>query len=183
MEVKRRRFARSESVAPELASGTAVRDIMSSRVFAVSPATAGDVAMEVAGEKHVEHLMVSRGSELVGVLCTCDLWEAAEAPVASVMSSPPVTIEADVPIDEAARLLHTSGVGCLPVLDQGHVVGVITRGDLARRGLLDLTDQTCASCGSHHHVRRLAGYASAFCALCLDKTAPSVSYDELGWGD
>jgi acetoin utilization protein AcuB len=179
----RRRLARSDSAPILPHAGARVRDIMSPRVLAVAPATESGRAIEIANERHVEHLMVARGSELIGVLCTCDLWEAMQAPVASVMSSPPVTIDADASIEAAAEIVRTTGLGCLPVLERGRVVGVVTRGDLARHGLLDLADNTCASCGSHHHVRRLAGYASAFCTLCLDKTPSSVAYDELGWGD
>jgi CBS domain-containing protein len=179
------RWPRSESAAPP-GIGIAdrpVSEVMSVHVVAVPPNLEASRAVDLAHEKRVEHLIVSRGSELVGVLCTCDLWEAVRAPVAAVMSTPPVTIGARSTLGEAAALVSSTGVGCLPVLDHGRVVGVLTRGDLARLGLIDLTDLTCASCGSHHHVRRLAGYDSAFCALCLDSAPPVGTYDELGWGD
>jgi CBS domain-containing protein len=179
------RWPRSDS-AEIPAAGMAmrsVREIMSDHLLAIAPSMEAGRAIDLAGERHVEHIVVTRGCELVGVLCTCDLWDAVRAPVAAVMSTPPVTIEALATLGEAAAMMRSNGIGCLPVLDRGKMVGLVTRGDLARAGLFDLSDLTCASCGSHHHVRHLTGYESAFCALCLERTPASVTYDELGWGD
>jgi acetoin utilization protein AcuB len=161
-----------------------VRDIMSDAVVKVAPSVEATRAIDLANERHVEHLVVARGEELLGVLCTCDLWDAVRSSVGSCMSSPPVTVDADAPLWNAVEIVRTTGVGCLPVVDDGVLVGVVTRGDHARHGLLDLTDQTCESCGTHHHVRRLPGYEHAFCTQCLDKTPASLApYEELGWGD
>jgi CBS domain-containing protein len=163
---------------------TRVADVMSRDVVKVPPLAESGQASDLASSSRVEHLVVAEGSKLYGVLCTCDLSRSTRAPVASIMSAPPVTVRDDATVRQAAALITATGVGCLPVLDaEDQLVGVLTRGDLARLGLLDLSEQTCASCGSHHHVKHLAGYDNAFCTLCLDSTPPAVSYDELGWGD
>lgn len=52
---------------------------------------------------------------------------------ADLMTSPAVTIGADAPIVEAARLMHDKAVKRLPVVDEeGRVVGIVTRGDLLK---------------------------------------------------
>ena len=49
------------------------------------------------------------------------------------MSSPPVTIEADAPIEDAARSMAERKIGCLPVVDDaGGFVGLITETDVLR---------------------------------------------------
>jgi CBS domain-containing protein len=58
----------------------------------------------------------------------------AEALVArDLMTSPAVTIGPEVPIGEAARVMHDKAVKRLPVVDEdGRVVGIVTRSDLLR---------------------------------------------------
>lgn len=182
----KRRWPRSDSLTEVKTpvGDTPVRAIMSLNVIKVAPTVEASKASDLAVARHVEHLVVMQGAEVKGVVCTCDLWDATRAPVSAVMSSPAVTLRDNATVGEAATLVVRSGVGCLPVLDDhGKLVGVVTRGDLARIGALDLSSHTCASCGSHHHVKRLAGYDDAFCTVCLDSASPAVPYEELGWGD
>jgi CBS domain-containing protein len=47
------------------------------------------------------------------------------------MSCPAATIRADAPLAEAARMMWRCGVKRLPeVDDEGHAVGIVSRGDL-----------------------------------------------------
>jgi CBS domain-containing protein len=48
------------------------------------------------------------------------------------MTSPAVTIEAARPIREAATIMTSRRVNRLPVVDQGRLVGIVTRADLVR---------------------------------------------------
>ena len=60
--------------------------------------------------------------------------EAAESlgdrPVAEVMTSQPVTVWPDEPVEVAARLLVEHAVGCLPVVADEGLVGILTESDL-----------------------------------------------------
>ncbi len=50
-----------------------------------------------------------------------------EAKAGEVMSSPPVVIGESTPLKEAAQLMITNRIGCLPVVDeQGKMTGVVT---------------------------------------------------------
>jgi CBS domain-containing protein len=54
-----------------------------------------------------------------------------ELAVADVMAIDPIVVQADAPIEEAARLLHANAISGLPVVDAGGaLVGVISQTDL-----------------------------------------------------
>jgi CBS domain-containing protein len=62
-----------------------------------------------------------------------DLHKALGQTVGEVMTNHPISIAADKPLREAARVMHDKNIRRLPVLDaQGQVVGIITRGDIVR---------------------------------------------------
>lgn len=62
-----------------------------------------------------------------------DLHKALGQTVGEVMSSDPITVAPDKPLKDAAQLMHERSVHRLPVLDAtGHVVGILTRGDIIR---------------------------------------------------
>ncbi|MDD1673820.1 MAG: CBS domain-containing protein [Methanomicrobiales archaeon] len=52
--------------------------------------------------------------------------------VKEVMSSPAITIDADVDIEEAAALMLGKGIARLPVIEKGRLVGIVTRADIVR---------------------------------------------------
>jgi CBS domain-containing protein len=52
--------------------------------------------------------------------------------VGEAMTSPAITVEATAPIPAAARLMLEAGVSRLPVLQDGILVGIVTRADLVR---------------------------------------------------
>ncbi|KIG18104.1 CBS domain protein [Enhygromyxa salina] len=47
------------------------------------------------------------------------------------MTANPVTIPADLSLADAALRMHDHGIRHLPVIDQGHVVGIVSERDLA----------------------------------------------------
>jgi CBS domain-containing protein len=53
-------------------------------------------------------------------------------PVAEIVSDDGVlTVAPDTPLDQAVQLLRSKGVRRLPVVQQGHAVGIVSLGDLA----------------------------------------------------
>lgn len=61
-----------------------------------------------------------------------------EASVTEAMSSPPYTIRPAAPLELAAEVMTENRINRLPVVDQGRLVGIVTRNDLVRamvRGL------------------------------------------------
>jgi acetoin utilization protein AcuB len=60
--------------------------------------------------------------------------KAADAPedmtVESVMTSNVLTLGAHDSVADAARLMRRERIGAVPIVDAGHVVGIITRSDV-----------------------------------------------------
>jgi len=58
------------------------------------------------------------------------LRKAFASKVSDMMTPDPVTIEPDVSVEEAARVIAKKGHNRLPVIDHGRFVGVVTRLDV-----------------------------------------------------
>jgi CBS domain-containing protein len=108
-----------------------------------------DIADELTSGLRIRHLPVLQDGRVVGVLSQRDLFQAALArtlgfggigrarvlktiAAKEVMSEPPVTVQARTPVRDAARLMLSKKIGCLPVVDGGTLVGLVTESDLIR---------------------------------------------------
>jgi len=128
-----------------------VRDIMRSPAVAVSPDTTLGDAYGLMREKGIRHLPVLEAGRLVGVVTDRDLRLATSvltpqpfppgSCVAEVLSRPPVTADPGDPVEDAARRMREGKIGCLPVVENGRVIGIITGIDLLD-ALLALTGVT-----------------------------------------
>ena len=58
------------------------------------------------------------------------LRKAAAATARDMMTTDPVTVEADDPVRKAGRLIADSGHNRLPVVEDGRLVGIVTRVDV-----------------------------------------------------
>ena len=58
------------------------------------------------------------------------LRKAFASTAADMMTRDPDTVTPDTPVQEAARLIHSSGHNRLPVVEDGRLVGVVTRVDV-----------------------------------------------------
>ena len=61
-----------------------------------------------------------------------EVHKALGATVGEVMTQNPITIKPTQSLTEAARLMHDKNVHRLPVVADGKVVGILTRGDIVR---------------------------------------------------
>jgi len=95
-------------------------------------------AFDIMRDRGVHHLpIVDARGRLVGLVAQRDMLVAAtryqNAPVeiGEVMRRPVITSKADLPIVEAARIMMSQKIGCLPVVDADlNLLGVITESDL-----------------------------------------------------
>jgi CBS-domain-containing membrane protein len=134
-----------------------VREVMTATVVTVSPEASVKRATELLDEHSVTALpVVDDQGRLVGVVSEADVLRESLLPdrrrheipahvagrtvpllVRDVMSTLPMTIEADADLAEAAELLVDTQVKSLPVVEHDRVVGVVSRRDmiavLARR--------------------------------------------------
>jgi CBS domain-containing membrane protein len=125
-----------------------VRDIMSSEVTTLKRNDQLTLADDIMNLGRIRHLPVLDDDErqLVGIVTQRDLFRGALAQalgfgrraqrkildtlvVKDVMTTDPVTTSPDTPLAAAARLLGERKIGCLPVVENGRLVGIITEAD------------------------------------------------------
>lgn len=68
----------------------------------------------------------------------------AETTVGRVMTREPKTVSSQTPLQEAITVMQQGKYGCLPVVDDGALVGILTRGDLIDALQRVLTEKTIA---------------------------------------
>lgn len=117
-----------------------VQDVMQHPVVSTAARTPLIEAYEQMETEHIRHLPVMDGGQLVGVITDRDLRYAtspfhpspvdADAPVEQVMARTPITAGPRDPVEEAARLMRTHTIGCLPVLEDDTLAGIVTGSDL-----------------------------------------------------
>ena len=111
-------------------------EIMSAEVRTISSAASADVALETMARHGIHHLVVLEPNKVIGVLSHRDLG-ASLGPgsrrgltVGDLMARPGVTARPDTSVKDAANLLRGRGIGCLPVVERGKLVGIVTTTDL-----------------------------------------------------
>ena len=116
-----------------------VRDIMSSRVQTIDMNEKAEAAWNLMKWRRIHHVVVTDGpGQIVGVISARDLGgqdreEARKVrPVAAMMTVYAVRAVPDMPVKQAANVMRGWNIGCLPVVDGGSLVGIITVSDLLR---------------------------------------------------
>jgi acetoin utilization protein AcuB len=113
-----------------------VRDVMSIDPVTIGPGESARHAYEIMRDRRIRHLPVVQGGQLVGILSDRDLRPIllspglAGATVAELMSEQLTTIAPGAPVEDAASLLVVRKIGCLPVVEAGRLVGIVTETDL-----------------------------------------------------
>ncbi len=117
-----------------------VRDIMTTPVVSIAADTTLHDAYKTMQDKGIRHLPVVEGTKLVGVITDRDLRLATStlAPtpfppgsrVSGSMCRAVETADPMDPVEEAARKMRARKIGCLPVVEDNRLVGIITGLDL-----------------------------------------------------
>ena len=113
-----------------------VKTIMTKQVTSIDPAVELGVAREIMRAGGFHHLVAVRGGEVVGVVSDRDLLKARPAlfddvwRVEDVMTKGTLTATSDVPIQRVAAVMRGAGIHCLPIVEAGVLVGIVTTTDL-----------------------------------------------------
>lgn len=110
-------------------------DIMSFPVFTVGPDETVEAVHTQLRERGHTGAPVMDGEKLVGVISVRDLVKLERptqrsAPVKAFMKRDVITIDPEASISTALRLMVKHDIGRLPVLEEGRLVGIVTRSDL-----------------------------------------------------
>lgn len=142
-----------------------ISDYMSKNPICVSADTSVTEARAVMVREKISKLPVlDKNSNLVGIITKNDLAKAAPSAattldiyemgyllsklkVEKVMTKNPVSVSPDEVIEEAARIMADKEIGCLPVVQDDVLVGIITESDIFK--------QFISMFGARHHGVRV----------------------------
>lgn len=114
-----------------------VRDLMQRRVTSIDAEGTIGLAIQLMLWREVRHLPVLDEGRLVGLISERDLLRlqaagevGTDTRVGEVMVRPVEHIHPDAEVADAAADMATRNLGCMPVVDAGELVGILTRTDV-----------------------------------------------------
>ncbi|NLD45042.1 MAG: CBS domain-containing protein [Chloroflexi bacterium] len=124
-------------LAQEVAAPVPVLSIMSTNVHTVDPAMSAREAAALMRRYGHEGFPVVDGDRLVGVLTRSDIDRAlhhslGEMTVRSLLHSGPLYVRPGDPVEEVERVMIEHNLGQVPVVENGHFVGIVTRTDVIK---------------------------------------------------
>jgi CBS domain-containing protein len=128
---------------------TDVVSMMQTQVMTATPAMSLAEVQRLMRDNHIRHVPVVSGKRLVGMITDRDLREASPSPATTLtrgeiayqmettliktcMTKDVVWVCPGMNMIDATRLLVHRTIGCLPVVDHGALVGVVTDMDCVR---------------------------------------------------
>ncbi|MCG3173559.1 MAG: hypothetical protein GMKNLPBB_01756 [Myxococcota bacterium] len=129
-----------------------VRDIMSNQVITLSEDEDLGLAEEVMKLGRIRHLPVTRGGELRGLVTHRDLLRASissladmdddarrtvlrRVRVSDIMNRDVHSVSPDMKLIDVCREMISHKYGCLPVVEDGRVIGIVTEADFVKLAL------------------------------------------------
>jgi CBS domain-containing protein len=122
------------------ASYLKVSQFMATDLFTVRPDDIVDFAATLMDWRHVRHIPVEGDDgELIGLVSHRALLRLVaegriggdhKVTVREVMRKNPVTLDSNATTVDAIRLMRKSRLACLPVVDNGKLIGLVTEHDL-----------------------------------------------------
>jgi CBS domain-containing membrane protein len=126
-----------------------VTEIMMGSPVTLKPEDTLDLANDVISLGRIRHIPVVDAGQLVGLLSERDLLGAAATQIfglkqktksallksvliKDVMKKHVVTVSPETSIKDAAHLLADKKIGCVPVVSNGAIVGLVTTTDILR---------------------------------------------------
>lgn len=126
-----------------------VRELMSTDVEVVDRNDHLRMVEERMAARQLRHVPVVEQGDIVGLVTQRDLFKAAMSSamgygekaqqaflqsvrVKEIMVYPVITVTPETPVAEATDILMQRGIGCLPVVERGKLVGMVTKTDLLR---------------------------------------------------
>ncbi|MGE5215937.1 MAG: CBS domain-containing protein [Chloroflexota bacterium] len=126
-----------------------VREIMMGSPVTLGPDDNLDLANNVIALGRIRHIPIVDVDKLVGLISERDLIGAAASQVfglrqksksallktvliKEVMKKHVITVAPDTPIKDTAQLMADKKIGCVPVVSEGALVGLVTTTDILR---------------------------------------------------
>ena len=126
-----------------------VRDIMTTDLTTLQENESLLDATLIFARSSLRHIPILNATKLAGIVTERDLKHYTPSilsgipaeeynrlmestPLSKIMTRDPVTISPDSPVSEAARMLYDRRIGCLLVVEDGELKGIITTTDMLK---------------------------------------------------
>lgn len=117
-----------------------LKDIMVRKVITIEPDKTAMDAAKLMADNSISSVLVMDGNKIVGIVTERDLVRkvcakdipSSKVSILSVMSSPVITAESDLPIEAAVQRMFNNRIRRLPVVEDGMLVGIVTISDIAK---------------------------------------------------
>jgi CBS domain-containing protein len=115
------------------------------QVHTISPEAAVYDAIALMAEHGLGALLVMEHSQICGMLSERDYARkvvlkgrnSRETPVRDIMSAPVITGRSSLSIREAMHIMSSRRIRHLPIVDDGHLAGMVSQGDLVKAIIAD----------------------------------------------
>ncbi len=124
-----------ELLSTTLQRGVTIADLMSFPVISITPDTPMHQVQDIMEEKNVRGLLVMEDDQICGIIVLWDLKKIKkqrqwQSPVKAFMSRQVECITPEMSPAEVTKTVMEKEVGYLPVVQDGKVIGIVTRTDL-----------------------------------------------------
>lgn len=136
---------------PNTPQSIKVIDVMVRDVASAELPGSRDEVLDILKLKHISGVPIVKNGELVGIVTRTDMLKhPEEEQIAMLMTRNPITITSDKSIVDAARLILDNNIRRLPVVDDGHLIGLVTIADIVgAMGRLNITSPISNYIGNH----------------------------------
>ncbi len=125
-------------------------DVMTTNVITVTEHQTKQDAARLLSQHHISGLPVVNNEHVVmGVVTEYDVISKKGQTVGEIMTRGVISVTPDTNLEDVSRILVHEHIKRLPVLDQGRLVGIVSRADLVREVALRWV---CPVCGETVHA-------------------------------
>ena len=126
-----------------------VVDVMTTNVITITEHQTKQQAARLLSQHRISGLpVVNDEQSVVGVVTEYDIISKGGQTVGEIMSRGVISVTPDTDLDQVSHLLVHERIKRVPVLDQGKLVGIVSRADLVREVAMRWV---CPVCGEMMH--------------------------------
>jgi CBS domain-containing protein len=126
-----------------------VKDVMTSNVITVKEDQTRQQAARLLAQHRISGMpVVNENAILVGIVSEYDIIGKEGKTVGDIMSTGVISVGADTDLEEASHILVHQRIRRLPVVEEGKVIGIISRSDVVKEMA---TRWVCYVCGEVVH--------------------------------
>ena len=126
-----------------------VKDVMTTKVITIKPDQTKQQAARLLSQNRISGLpVINDEGTLVGVVTEYDVIGKQGQTVSDIMTGSVITVAPETDLEDVAHILLHERIKRLPVLEEGRVIGIVSRADLVREVA---TRWVCPVCGEVTH--------------------------------